>query len=168
MRANDEKDFSISKKARLSLERTTSHRSLSLFASLRTKEGTNLVLCHEETNEDNIMSSNAFVKTQKVPEGSKCLCGDAECLELTAAFTGLRDPRKRFVRLPPYEANASSPFIKNATVYVKRICVIFSRTIILNKPLQQTLLHFITFIQKLSKSTLEKFQNLFPWGKLSN
>lgn len=58
-----------------------------------------------------MMSSNDFVKTHKVPEDTKCLCGDDECQELTAGFANLRDARQRFVKLPPSdEAHLDSPF----------------------------------------------------------
>jgi len=45
------------------------------------------------------MSNDAFIRTQNVPDGTVCVCGDKECGGLTAAFGFMRDARKRFVDL---------------------------------------------------------------------
>jgi hypothetical protein len=55
------------------------------------------------------MSNEEFVKTHIAPEGVTCLCGNAECGGLSAAFAILGDARKRFVKLPRYLEKGSSP-----------------------------------------------------------
>jgi hypothetical protein len=51
--------------------------------------------------------SDSFVKTHIAPKGVKCLCGTAECSGFSAAFKVLLDPRKRFIKLPPYKEDTS-------------------------------------------------------------
>ena len=50
---------------------------------------------------------SSFIKTHNVPSES-CLCGDAECGGLTAAFRVLRDARKRYIMIPPYQSNGDN------------------------------------------------------------
>lgn len=55
------------------------------------------------------MTEEALVKTINAPEGTICLCNNAECSALTLAFRMMGDARKRFVVLPPYLEKGSSP-----------------------------------------------------------
>lgn len=49
----------------------------------------------------------SFIKTHNVPNET-CLCGNAECTGLTAAFRVLRDARKRCITIPPYQPDGDN------------------------------------------------------------